>query len=111
MPEVIRFHLDENVSQAIAEGLRRRGIDVTTTPDVGLMAATDEAQVEFAQQQGRVIFTQDADFLRLHQAGVAHSGITYCVQGSRSVGEIIRGLVLIWELLEPEEMIGKVEFL
>jgi hypothetical protein len=111
MPETIRFHLDENVSQAIAEGLRRRGIDVTTTPEVGLMAATDEAQVEFAQQQGRVIFTQDADFLRLHQAGVFHSGITYCVQGSRSVGEIIRGLVLIWELLEPEEMMGKVEFL
>ncbi len=26
----IRFHLDENVSTAIAEGLRRRGIDVTT---------------------------------------------------------------------------------
>jgi predicted nuclease of predicted toxin-antitoxin system len=111
MPETIQFHLDENVSQAIAEGLRRRGIDVTTTPEVGLMAATDEAQVEFAQQQGRVIFTQDADFLRLHRAGVSHSGITYCVQGSRSVGEIIRGLVLIWELLEPEEMMGKVEFL
>lgn len=48
-----------------------------TTPEVGLMTATDEAQVEFAQQQRRVIFTQDADFLRLHQAGVAHSGITY----------------------------------
>lgn len=111
MPETIRFHLDENVSQAIAEGLRRRGIDVTTTPEVGLMAATDEAQVEFAQRQGRVIFTQDADFLRLHQAGVSHSGITYCVQGSRSVGAIIRGLVLTWELLEPEEMAGKVEFL
>jgi predicted nuclease of predicted toxin-antitoxin system len=75
------------------------------------MAATDEAQVEFAQRQGRVIFTQDADFLRLHRAGVSHSSITYCVQGNRSVGEIIRGLVLIWELLELEEMVGEVEFL
>jgi hypothetical protein len=28
MPETVRFHLDESVSQAIAEGLRRRGIDV-----------------------------------------------------------------------------------
>jgi hypothetical protein len=28
----IRFHLDENVSNVIADGLRRRGIDVTTTP-------------------------------------------------------------------------------
>lgn len=28
MPETVLFHLDESVSQAIAEGLRRRGIDV-----------------------------------------------------------------------------------
>ena len=29
---MIRFHLDENVSSVIADGLRRRGIDVSTTP-------------------------------------------------------------------------------
>jgi hypothetical protein len=28
----IKFHLDEQVANAIAEGLGRRGIDVTTTP-------------------------------------------------------------------------------
>lgn len=27
MSETIRFHLDENVSNVIADGLRRRGID------------------------------------------------------------------------------------
>jgi hypothetical protein len=31
MPLSIKFHLDEHVSGAIAAGLRRRGIDVTTT--------------------------------------------------------------------------------
>jgi hypothetical protein len=36
MPRTTRFHLDENCSKAIAGGLSRRGIDVTTTPDVGL---------------------------------------------------------------------------
>ncbi|MEA5486698.1 MULTISPECIES: hypothetical protein [Pseudanabaena] len=29
MVESIRFHLDENANNAIADGLRRRGIDVT----------------------------------------------------------------------------------
>ena len=48
MSEAIRFHLDENVDGAIAEGLRRRSIDVTTTPDVGLIGASDEEQVAFA---------------------------------------------------------------
>jgi hypothetical protein len=32
MPKTIRFHLDENCNRAIAEGLRRRGVDVMTTP-------------------------------------------------------------------------------
>jgi antitoxin component of RelBE/YafQ-DinJ toxin-antitoxin module len=38
MPETIRFHLDENISASVADGLKRRGIDVTTTVEVGLMA-------------------------------------------------------------------------
>jgi len=57
MSRTIRFHLDENVPSAVAEGLRRRGIDVTTTPDAGLMGATDEVQASFALAEGRVIFT------------------------------------------------------
>jgi len=103
--------LDENVNSAIADGLRRRGIDVTTTPEAGLMAASDEAQLNFALSQGRVIFTQDDDFLRLDQSGVEHSGIVYSRQSIRSIGEILRGLILIWELVEPEEMRDRVEFL
>jgi len=43
MAREIKFHLDENVSNAISNGLRARGIDVTTTPEQGLIAATDEA--------------------------------------------------------------------
>jgi len=34
------------------------------------MSADDEEQVAFACAQGRVIFTHDADFLRLHQVGI-----------------------------------------
>jgi hypothetical protein len=44
----IRFHLDENISQAIANGLRRRGIDVTTTPEESLIGKLDEEQLAFA---------------------------------------------------------------
>ena len=111
MPGTIRFHLDENASSAIADGLRNRSVDVTTTPEEGLIASSDEAQLKFALSQERVIFTQDADFLRLHQAGADHAGIAYCQQGSRSIGEILRGLILMWELLEPEDIRGRVEFI
>ena len=33
----IRFHLDESVNNAIANGLRLRGLDVTTSNEVGLV--------------------------------------------------------------------------
>jgi Domain of unknown function (DUF5615) len=61
--------------------------------------------------EGRVLFTQDEDFLRLHAAGFPHAGIAYCHQEARSVGEIIRGLQLIWEVYDPEEMTGRIEYL
>jgi len=111
VPNQIKFHLDENVRNSIAQGLRRRGIDVTTTPEESLIGISDEAQLEFAISQSRVIFTQDTDFLRINSTNKNHPGIVYCSQGSKSIGEVVKGLVLIWELLEPEEMLGRVEFL
>jgi predicted nuclease of predicted toxin-antitoxin system len=111
MPRTIRFHLDERCRTALAEGLRRRGIDVTTTPEARLRGADDPEHVQFALAERRVIFTQDEDFLAIHAAGIAHPGIAYCHQGSRSLGEILRGLVLIWEVYDPEEMVDRIEFL
>ncbi len=111
MLRTIRFHLDENCSKAIAIGLRLRGIEVTTTPDAGLMGATDERQAAYCVTEGRVLFTQDQDFLRLDARGVAHAGIAFSAKDTKSIGEIIRGLVLIWELCEPHELSGRVEYL
>ncbi len=111
MSKRIRFHLDENVDPAIALGLRRYGIDATITTEAGLRGQTDEAQLEFIQQSQRVIFTQDADFLVIASRNSNHPGITYCKKGTRSIGEIIERLVVIYEVLTPEEMIGNVEFL
>lgn len=111
MPRTIPFHLDENCSHAIAAGLRRRGIDVTTTPEVGLLGATDEDQLRFCLAQGRVIFSYDEDLLRLAASGVEHSGVVYCQQRKRSIGDIVRGLVLVWERLDPPDLAGQVRFL
>ena len=46
--------------------LRLRGIDVTTTPDVGLLGAMDPVQLAHAHSQDRLLFTHDADFVALH---------------------------------------------
>jgi hypothetical protein len=88
-----------------------RGIDLTTTTEAGLLGASDEDQFRYAASQGRVIVTRDADFLRLDATGAVHHGMVYWRPEGRPVGELIRLLVLIWELLEPAEMRGRVEYL
>jgi predicted nuclease of predicted toxin-antitoxin system len=64
MDERIRFHLNEHVDPAIAAALRRAGIDVTTTNEVGLRARDDLTHLRFAHLERRVIVTRDQDFLR-----------------------------------------------
>jgi predicted nuclease of predicted toxin-antitoxin system len=107
----MRFHLDEHVADAIAKGLRQRGIDVTTTAEANLLDAEDTEHIAFALSQGRVIVTQDADFLRFHSEAMTHAGIAYFQQGSRTVGEVVSHLTLMHDCLEDSEMQGRVEYL
>ena len=108
---LIRYHLDEHVDPAVAEGLRRRGINVTTTVEAGLTGATDEDQLRFATADARVCVTRDPDFLILHSRGIAHGGIAYWHPKRRSVGQIVLDLTLLWRIATAEEMQGRVEYL
>ena len=111
MVESLRFHLDEHVNPAVAEALRQRGIDVTTTAEAGLRGADDQSHIVYAWGERRVIVTHDDDFLRWHSRGVPHAGIAYCHPMRRSLAQIVETLVLMHELLTQEEMIGQVQFL
>jgi hypothetical protein len=106
----VSFYTDEHVANAVVHGLRQRGVDVLTVVDAGLLGAGDDEHLARASADGRVLFTHDPDFLRLHAAGVRHAGIVYAPQGT-PIGEIIRGLMLIHQVLEPGDMRGHVEFL
>ncbi len=111
MSKKIRFHLDEQVKKSIAEQLTSRGINVTTTTEVGLRTKSDLENLEFICQQKRVIFTQDDDFLKIASYTNKHPGIIYCKQGTRTIGQIVESLVLIYEVYSLEDMKGRVEFI
>jgi hypothetical protein len=111
LARTIRFHLDECCDPAIAAGLRRRGIHVTTSQEAGLLEAEDEQQAAYGLAENRVILTHDPDFLGLQAAGVQHAEIVFRVKDTLGLGETIKRLVLIWEIYEPEETRGRVEFL
>jgi predicted nuclease of predicted toxin-antitoxin system len=110
MARTIRFHLDESCDPRIAAGLRLLGVDVTTTPEAGLLHAPDEDQLAFAVSQGRAIISQDTDFLRIAASGQEHPGIIYYPAQGRSIGQVIRSVQLIWEVYEVDEMRNRVEF-
>lgn len=105
------FHLDEHVSNAVAAGLRQRGIDVTTTHEAGLRGADDAAHMEFALIHRRVLVTHDADFLRLDALGVSLFGMVYCSQQKHKVGDLVRLLVLLDELYADEDLQNTIQFL
>jgi len=111
MPTPVRFHLDENIHGAVANGLRLRGIDVTTARDAGLIGASDEEHLAFALGARRVTVTHDDDFLRLHDQGVPHAGIAYSNPRRRRIGHLVNALVRMWRTESAEQLAGRVEFL
>ena len=96
---------------AVAEGLRRRGVDVMTTIETSLEGASDDEQLAHATASGRVFVTRDSHFLVLHSQGVSHAGIAFWHSKRRNVGQRVLDLTLLWRVVAAEEMQGRVEFL
>lgn len=110
MGQRIKFYTDEHVAKAVVRALRQRGVDVLTVQEAGMSGASDKEHLELAAKEGRVVFTQDEDFLRLRAAGVDNAGIVYAPQQT-SITDIVFGLMLIYQVLDAEEMRGQMEYL
>ncbi len=91
-------------------GLRRRGINVQTLVEADKLGAGDEELLIFAYQEERVIVTHDNDFLRLASITADHSGVIYGSQQLK-IGEMVRKLTLIYQVISAEDMQGHVEFI
>jgi hypothetical protein len=97
------------------DGLRRRGVDVLTAYEDGTAELDDPDLLSRTTQLGRVLFSQDRDLLVLAdqwlQAGRTFGGLVYAHQLSVTIGEAMRDLILIAQVLEPEDMQNHVEFI
>jgi predicted nuclease of predicted toxin-antitoxin system len=107
----VKFYLDEHIPKGVVEGLRRRGVDVLTVQKADRSGDSDEKQLAFATREGRVLVTFDDDFLRLDASGIPHTGVVFSQTGRRTVGELIESLMLIANLIEPNEMKNHIEFI
>ena len=76
----MKVYLDEDLAPAVAQFLRRRGIDATSAQEAGNAQLDDRAQLAYATREGRAIVTANVvDFIELARDAVAanteHAGI------------------------------------
>lgn len=108
------FFTDEDIYAAIAPALRKAGLDAVSTPEAGRLGESDEAQLDFASGQGRVLVTFNvAHFAALHGAWLAqgrrHAGIVASSQ--RPVGDMVRRLLHLVGKLDADALQDRLEFL
>src|SRR5262245_24370072 len=104
------------MGRALVRALQTRGIDITTARLEGMIERLDMDHLEYATQQGRVLFSFNVrDFYQLHTEylaqGKTHAGIVLCPQQRYSVGEQMRRLLKLIATKSAEEMKDRVEFL
>lgn len=111
----IKIYTDEDVDVAVAEGLKRRGVKAWSARDAGNLGLTDKEQPQYVFRNKAAIFTHDDDFPIVAddwaRKGQEHAGIIYVQRQKLSVGECIRRLELIVDILDAEEMKNHIEFL
>src|SRR5262249_326383 len=106
----IRLYADEDaMAHRLARELRLRGLDITTALDEGMIEHSDIDHLEYASQQGRVLYSFNvADYYRLHMEflsnGRDHAGIILAQQQRYSAGEQLRRLLRIAAIRSAEDM-------
>ncbi|MDA1053656.1 MAG: DUF5615 family PIN-like protein [Planctomycetota bacterium] len=113
----LRLYVDEDASEhAVVRGLRARGFDLLTVQEVGRLSLDDEAQLNFASEMGRAIYTFNVrDFAILHreyqEQGRDHAGIVAIPRQRYSVGEKIRRLAALMANEQAEDLRNQLEYL
>lgn len=111
----LRLYMDENVSRPITVALRRQEVDVLTVQTDGLTSTSDPQVLARATELGRVLFTQDDDFLvhgaECQRTGQHFAGIIYAHQTRVTIGQSIKDLLLMAQVMDPSQMENRIEHL
>lgn len=107
------IYADENVWKPVAEGLRRRGWEVTTAREEGTLGRSDREHLDYAAERDWTVLTFDDDFLSLVDAGEFgenHSGVVYISQHRKDVGERVRRIGTVLERNRERNLTGEVVY-
>jgi Domain of unknown function (DUF5615) len=116
MSQILLYVDEDSMDEDFVQALRARNADVLTVADVGMLHRSDEEQLNWATENGRVIFSFNTrDFYRLHTTvlgqGLSHAGIIVAPQQRYGIGDLMRGVLRLINTQSAEEMQGQLEFL
>ena len=108
----VPFYFDHNMPVPVAAALRGCGVDVLMARDDGYDRRPDTDLLERTAELGRVVVSQDYDFLRIVQewqeAGRSFSGLVFCRLSRGSTGIIIDDLELVARAMSTDEIANTV---
>jgi hypothetical protein len=113
----IRLYLDEDVQRrTLTQALRNAGLEVITTTEAGNVAQDDNQQLIWAAEQSYTLYSFNVrDFNRIHTVymtqGMEHSGIILAERQSYSIGDQLRGLLLLVADKSAEDIKNQLVFL
>lgn len=113
----IRLYFDEDsMDRALVQSLKSRGANVTTAFKENMIEQNDEAHLNFATKQERVLYSFNiSDFYHIHCTWIIqnkyHTGILLSQQQRYSVGEQMRRILKLMSFVTAEQMKNRIEFL
>jgi hypothetical protein len=111
----VAYYADVHFPEAIVEQSRRRGVDFLAAIDDDMATAEDDEILSHAHDLRRIVVTQDIRFRVMaedwQRRGRPFSGLLFGHQLRGSVGEYVETLELIAFASDPDEWLGKVEFI
>ncbi|HAX77752.1 MAG TPA: hypothetical protein DCY88_18420 [Cyanobacteria bacterium UBA11372] len=111
----VLLYMDEHVHSAITVGLRLRDVDVLTVQEDERAGTPDPILLDRAMELGRVMFSQDQDFLveakRRQIESINFAVVIFARRTRVTIGNCIRDLEIIAKLSEPEECANRVQYL
>ncbi len=109
------LYMDVHVPMVVTEALRRRGLDILISQDDGTSRQADEILLARASDLGRILFTQDQDFLRIavewQRQGRPFLGVLFAPQQGVNLGGLADDLELLLTCCAPEELRDRVTYL
>src|SRR5438876_352529 len=101
----VSLYMDVHAPRAIAQQLRRRGVEVMTAAEDRTTELADAVVLERLRAMARPIFTQDIRFKALaekwHQEGRPFAGLIFGHQLHGTIGQYVRDLELIAKASDP----------